>query len=121
MSKQKNISVVQNSKENTSPIPHGDALRAFYGHMAATHGPDHPWMLELAGVIAAFEDAEHCDTRVDDINSANEILDDLLILARDAVSQLGTAGDRIESAIVAARRFVSDIREFNNQRAGVAA
>lgn len=121
MNKQKNISVEQNCKENTSGISHGDALRGFYNRLTATQGPDHPHMLELAGIIAAHEDAEHCDSKVDNINHAVEILDDLLLLARDAVAQLGSPGDKVESAIVAARRFVGDIREVNNQPVGVAA
>ena len=113
MSKQKNISVVQNSKENTSPIPHGDALRALYGRMAGTHGADNPLMIEFAGIIAGHEDADGNDdilNAVDKIDLSVEILDDLLklVLVRcAAVDNLGEA----QSAIMAARRYAGDIRQ----------
>lgn len=112
MNKQKSNTVKTNLKDNIAPISHGDALRAFYGRMAATQGPDHPWMLEFAGIIAAHEDAATSDDildGVDKIDLAVEILDDLLQLAFAKCAGIDNAG-AAQSAIMAARRYAGDIR-----------
>jgi hypothetical protein len=113
MNKQKSNTVGTNSKDNIAPASHGDALRAFYARMASTNGPDHPWMLEFAGIIATHEDSDPNDailSGVDKIDLSIEIMDDLLKLAFDkcaATDNMGAA----QSAIVAARRYACDIRE----------
>jgi hypothetical protein len=107
------IAAAQDCKDNIVSKSHDYALGAFYKRIAATNGPDHPWTLELAGIIAAHEDAAgNSDLLdgVDKIDLAVDILDDLLTLALTkcaAVDYLGEA----QSAIRAARRYAGDIRE----------
>jgi hypothetical protein len=113
MNKQKNTSAARDSKDNISPTSHGDALRAFYGRMSATNGPDHPHMLEFAGIIAALEDSESSVSilsGVDKIDLAIEVIDDLLKLAFAKCAAVDNMGEA-QSAILAARRYACDIRE----------
>lgn len=109
----KHIAIATECKDNIAQASHGDALRAFYGRMASSQGPDHPWMLELAGIICAHEDAESENEiliAIDKIDLAIEIIDDLMKLAFAKCAAVDNMGEA-QSAILAARRYARDVRE----------